>query len=85
MDLAEALLWDTPKELRGRERGRLMHACYQELLTLKGRPKIVLSAAISPDGKRVATGSGDNTAKIWDAESGGEILTLNHSTLMVMS
>ncbi len=32
--------------------------------------------AYSPDGKRLATASDDKTAKVWDAESGKELLTL---------
>jgi WD40 repeat protein len=48
----------------------------QELLTLKGNSNFVISIAWSPDGKRLATGSWDNTAKVWDAVSGRELLTL---------
>ena len=32
--------------------------------------------AFSPDGQRIVTGSGDGTAKVWDAASGRELLTL---------
>jgi WD40 repeat protein len=37
----------------------------------------VASAAISPDGKLVATGSWDNSAKIWDAATGKAIRKLD--------
>jgi WD40 repeat protein len=37
----------------------------QELLTLKGHSGSVNSVAWSPDGKRLATASGDQTAKVW--------------------
>ena len=37
----------------------------------------MLSVAWSPDGKRLATGSVDQTAKVWDAASGREVLTLH--------
>jgi WD40 repeat protein len=33
----------------------------------------VRSAALSPDGKRIVTASWDNTARLWDAESGQPI------------
>ena len=36
----------------------------------------MISVAWSPDGKRLATGSEDQTAKVWDAASGQELLTL---------
>ena len=44
--------------------------------------RLVLSVAWSPDGKWLATGSEDSTAKVWDAASGKELLTLRgHSDL----
>jgi WD40 repeat protein len=45
-------------------------------LTLRGHSKVVLGVAFSPDGKRLATASGDNTAKVWNAISGQQVLTL---------
>lgn len=47
-----------------------------ELLTLHGHTASVESVAWSPDGKRLATGSGDKTAKVWNADTGRELLTL---------
>ena len=51
----------------------------QETLTLKGHAGEVLSVALSPDGTRIASGSGsgDGTLKVWDAPTGNEIMTLN--------
>ena len=37
---------------------------------------MVSPTSFSPDGRRVLTASGDRTAKIWDAETGQELLTL---------
>ena len=37
--------------------------------------------AFSPDGQRIVTGSDDRTAKVWEAASGRELLTLKgHSS-----
>jgi len=47
-----------------------------ELKTLRGHLNGVRSVAFSPDGQRIATGSSDNTAKVWEAASGKEMLTL---------
>ena len=33
----------------------------------------VTSAAFSPDGRRIVTASADNTARLWDAETGKPI------------
>ncbi len=43
--------------------------------TFKGHTDVVYSVAISQDGKYVATGSFDNTIKLWDAASAREIKT----------
>jgi WD40 repeat protein/serine/threonine protein kinase len=49
-----------------------------ESRTLVGHPYEVHTARFSPDGKRVltTTGRGDMTARIWDAETGKELLVL---------
>ena len=55
----------------------------QELLTLKGHTDQVNSVAYSPDGKRLASASGDRTVKVWDAQTGQELLSFKGHTLMV--
>jgi len=37
----------------------------------------ILSAAFSPNGQRIVTGSVDQTGKVWDAVNGKELFTLN--------
>lgn len=49
-------LWRTP-------RGELVR-------TFEGHTKPVFSVAVSPDGKRVLSGSEDRTARVWDLETG---------------
>jgi len=45
-------------------------------IELKGHTAWVNFALFSPDGKRIATASQDDTARIWDAESGKELRKL---------
>lgn len=44
------------------------------LFELDGHEDKINSLAISPDGKRVVSGSSDKTIKVWDMEAGGEAL-----------
>jgi WD40 repeat protein len=37
----------------------------QELLTLKGHTGLLRSVCFSPDGKRIASASKDQTVKVW--------------------
>jgi len=43
--------------------------------TYSGHADYVSAVAWSPDGKRIASGSGDHTVQVWDAASGGHVLT----------
>jgi WD40 repeat protein len=47
--------------------------CHQELHTLAGHRADVGAVSWSLDGKLLATGSADGTAKVWDAANGREI------------
>ena len=44
--------------------------------TFEGHPVEVYDAVFSPDGKRLATASVDETAKVWDVASGRELAAL---------
>ena len=39
----------------------------------RATPDAVTSVAFSPDGKRIVSGSADNTVRVWDADTGQEI------------
>jgi WD40 repeat protein len=50
-------------------------------LTLRGHTDLVASVAFSPDGKRLATASDDGMAKVWDAATGRELLTISTNAI----
>ena len=74
------LPWTTlfSTELEGKLAGGALSTRLHRLL--KGHSAWVRSAAFSGDGKRVVTASNDNSARIWDAESGTEIAALRPKT-----
>ena len=45
----------------------------KELRLIKAHSNWVTTLAFSPDSRRLISGGGDNTARIWDVASGGEI------------
>ena len=45
--------------------------------TLQGHTGWVYSVSYSPDGSRIASGSGDDTVRIWSAATGAHLRTLD--------
>ena len=45
-----------------------------ELATFQGHSESVYSVMYSPDGKTLASGSRDNTIKLWDVATGKELV-----------
>jgi len=46
---------------------------FWQVCTLRGHTDVVLSVAISRDGKRIVSGSVDGLVRIWDAATGAEV------------
>ncbi len=75
--------FNNPVRIWDADTGREM--LHLNMLTLKGSTQMVETLAFSRDGKRLATGSGDGTARVWDAATGRELLTLKGHTRDVSS
>ncbi len=74
--LGRARLNLVPVNLRSWEWHYLTRKLDGGIFTLYGHNEEVSSVAFSPDGTRIVTGSGDKTAKVWDARSGSPLLEL---------
>ena len=83
--LANERLDNVPPEQRGWEWHYLKRQTRGGLFTLYGHTSSVFSVSFSPDGRRIATGSEDNTAKVWDARTGTSLLELKGHTKSVRS
>ena len=55
------------------------------ITTLEGHTSSVYSVSFSPDGATLASGSRDNTIKLWDVATGENIATLIGHTDWVLS
>ena len=78
--LAAERLDNVPPEQRGWEWRYLKQQTRGGLFTLYGHTGAVTSVSFSPDGTRIVTGSGDKTAKVWDARTGTPLLDLKGHT-----
>ncbi|CAI7653790.1 unnamed protein product [Penicillium glandicola] len=64
---------------------RVEESWSSELQTLEGHSDVVQSVAFSPDGRLLASGSGDGTVKFWDLATGALKLTLEGSSLIAVT
>ena len=61
------------EDLRGFEWHYWKNKVQRGHITLKGHTRAVTSVSFSPDGKRLASGSFDQTVKVWDASRVNEM------------
>jgi eukaryotic-like serine/threonine-protein kinase len=80
-DMALASLWQTPEACRNWEWGYFLRQCRRDIFALPGQRGL----ALSPDGTRIATVSGGDTAAVWDAATGRRITALAGHTGPVTS
>ena len=68
--LATRALLEAPARFRNFEWGYLLRKANPQLTVLEGDVQNIYSLAVNPDGTRLATGSEDTIARIWEAQSG---------------
>lgn len=54
-------------------------------MTLRGHSRVVSSIAFGPDGKKIISGGLDGSVRVWDAETGAELITFRVYSLGVNS
>ena len=84
--VARDVLDSTNRQRRGWEY-RYLNTLFNHLgqRTFLGHKSDVRSVAFNPDGKRIVSGSQDRMVKVWEAQTGQELLTLNGHTNTVTS
>ncbi len=80
-DMALASLWQTSEACRNWEWGYFLRQCRRDVFALPGQRGL----ALSPDGTRIATISGSDTAAIWDAATGHRVADLTGHTGQIAS
>ena len=74
---------DFPPELRDFTWGYYHRLADRERLQLEGHTSTVGAVAFSPDGRTIASGSWDETIRLWDARTGQPLATLTEHDGMV--
>ncbi len=82
---ARGVLDSLPWDLRGWEWGFADNWCERRCRSFKGHSDYVMSISFSPDGKSLASASFDETVKLWDTQTGQEILSLKGHSGRVVS
>ena len=79
----QATGWLRPATMRPRESGYLVAGVNAQCFAAMQRP--LWCAVWSPDGTRVASGSDGPIAKVWDANTGRALVTLNAESMYIES